>query len=90
VALAAVLAEWSSGRDYAARVANLTGSGNGPRLNGNTFLMANGPAATVFDDNATDELQGGTGLDLFFAHLGHRHPDDLLDLQSSEVVVDVE
>src|SRR5262249_46645463 len=39
-ALCAVLAEWTSGRDYQARVANLRGLGSGPRANGNFFLTA--------------------------------------------------
>ena len=39
-ALAAIMAEWTSGRDYATRVANLSGTGSGPRSNGNFFLIA--------------------------------------------------
>src|SRR5207244_10343257 len=44
LALAAVLAEWSSQREYATRIANLIGTGSGPsfanRLNSNYFLQA--------------------------------------------------
>jgi Ca2+-binding RTX toxin-like protein len=66
--LAAVLAEWTSGRDYATRVANLRGTGTGPRDNGATVLTAGGPAATVFDDAAADVLQGASGADWFYAN----------------------
>src|SRR5262249_45165041 len=48
-ALAAVMAEWTSARSYADRVANLSGTGSGPRNNDNVFLIASGPNATVFD-----------------------------------------
>jgi fibronectin-binding autotransporter adhesin len=34
-ALAAIMAEWTSGRDYATRIADLSGSGSGPSSNGN-------------------------------------------------------
>ena len=63
------MAEWTSGRDYATRVANLSGTGSGPRNNGDYFLMASGPDATVFDDGAIDVLNGGSGMDWFFANL---------------------
>ena len=43
-ALAAIMAEWTSARSYADRVANLSGTGSGPRDNGSVFLMASGPA----------------------------------------------
>ena len=69
VALAAIMAEWTSGRSYATRVANLSGTGSGPRANGNFFLKASGPDATVFDDNDIDVLIGGSGMDWFFADL---------------------
>ncbi len=74
-ALFAVLSEWASPRDYATRIANLSGTGTGPRLNGNVFLTADGPAATVLDDGAGDVLAGGPGLDWFFAHLGRKGKD---------------
>jgi hypothetical protein len=77
-ALAAVLAEWASARDYATRVANLSGTGTGPRLNGNTFLTADGAAATVFDDRDRDVLTGSPGADWFFASLGRGRGDDVL------------
>ncbi len=69
VALAAIMAEWTSGRSYDTRIANLSGSGSGPRANGNFFLKTSGPDATVFDDNDFDLLIGGLGMDWFFADL---------------------
>jgi len=65
-AIAAIMAEWNSSRDYNKRVANLSGNGTGPRLNGNTFLFASGSDATVFDDFAVDELKGGDDKDWLF------------------------
>ncbi len=67
-ALYAIMSEWTSGRTYAARVANLGGTGSGPRLNGNYFLQASGPAQTVFDDGDKDTLTGSAGKDWFFAN----------------------
>jgi Ca2+-binding RTX toxin-like protein len=89
-ALAAVLAEWNSGRDYATRVANLMGTGSGPRLNGNTFLVADGPTPTVIDDGAADVLTGSAGQDWFFAHLsGTGVKDKVTDLSAAEFVADL-
>ena len=68
-ALDAIMAEWTSARSYAHRVANLSGTGSGPRNNGNYFLIAGGPSATVFDNGAIDVLNGGSGMDWFFANL---------------------
>jgi RTX calcium-binding nonapeptide repeat (4 copies) len=67
-ALAAVLAEWTSARDYATRLANLRGEGTGARLNGDIVLTVDCPQATVFDDEDADRLTGSSGLDWFFAH----------------------
>mgnify|MGYP000901341363 CR=1 FL=1 len=52
--------EWLSGRTYAERVANISGTGIGPRNNGDFFLQ---PGATVLDDGAVDTLLGGSELD---------------------------
>jgi Ca2+-binding RTX toxin-like protein len=68
-ALCALMAEWTSGRSYADRVANLRGLGSGPRLNGNYFLTTTGPGATVPDDGAVDQLNGSAGTDWFFIGL---------------------
>ncbi len=61
-AMFAIQNEWLSGRDYATRVANLSGTGTGIRLNGFTFLT---PGLTVLDDGAADTLTGGTDMDWF-------------------------
>jgi Ca2+-binding RTX toxin-like protein len=70
-ALYAVMAEWTSARDYATRTANLSGTGTGSRLNGNYFLRVTDDVATttVFDDVSADVLTGGGGQDWFFANL---------------------
>jgi hypothetical protein len=59
-ALASVLSEWSSGRDYATRVQNILGVGTGTRSNGNNFLQ---PSITVAGDAAIDQLYGDTNGD---------------------------
>jgi Ca2+-binding RTX toxin-like protein len=62
-ALVAILAEWTSDRDYDTRVANLRdGSGSSERLNDDFFLQA---GTTVFDDDSEDVLTGSAGLDWF-------------------------
>jgi len=68
VALAAILAEWTSGRSYEDRVANLRGTGSGSRANGDYFLRASGPDATAYDDGDADVLQGASGTDSYFAN----------------------
>ncbi len=85
-ALAAVRAEWSSARDFATRVANLRGTGSGPRANGNVFLVASGPGVTVFDDGAVDVLTGSGGQDWFFANLVGGVLDQVNGLVGSELV----
>jgi Ca2+-binding RTX toxin-like protein len=57
-ALAAITAEWTSTRRFAARVANLSGTGPGPRRNGDVFLRK---GETVFDDGAWDSFLSGSG-----------------------------
>jgi ELWxxDGT repeat protein/autotransporter-associated beta strand protein len=88
-ALAAVMAEWTSSRNYATRVANLRGGGSGPRANGMFFLKAHGPGATAFDDGAVDRLTGSDGADWFFANLGH-NKDRITDLQAGEFADDLD
>ena len=66
VALQSVLAEWTSGRSFATRVANLRGTGSGTRLNGSTFL----DSTTVLNDNAVDQLFGSNGQDWFLGTVG--------------------
>jgi hypothetical protein len=86
VALGAVMAEWTSARDYATRVANLKGTGSGPRANGNNFLKASGPEVTVFDDGAVDVLTGSGGDDWYFANLVGGVLDQVKGLGGSEFV----
>lgn len=74
-----VLAEWTSGRDYAQRLANISGIGSGSRANGKAFLTT-GTDGTVRDDRDTDELVGGDDADWFFASAA----DVLVDRSLSE------
>jgi hypothetical protein len=60
-ALAAILAEWSSGADYATRIAHIIGTMPGG-LNGTNVLNS----TTVHDNGKADTLIGGTGMDWFF------------------------
>jgi Ca2+-binding RTX toxin-like protein len=84
--LTAIMAEWNSSRSYATRVANLTdGTGSSTRVNGDSFLRADGPDAIVFDDNAQDHLHGASGLDWFFASLEEDHIDE----KNNELVEDL-
>jgi len=89
-ALAAIMSEWTSARTYEARFANLRGDATHPqfvdRANGNTFLKADGPNATVFDDGAIDKLTGSSGRDWFFAG----DEDQIVDLKDDELADDVE
>ena len=87
--LGELLAEWSSSRGYETRIANLRGSGTGPRANGSTFLIARGGAATVFDDGIKDDLLGNGSRDWFFGHFDE--DDDLNEIKdkaSNEFVDD--
>jgi Ca2+-binding RTX toxin-like protein len=85
-AVAAVLAEWTSERPYADRVANLRGVGTGLRLNGDVFLSVD---ETVHDDGVQDLLVGGGERDWYFARLNNevgfdtiadRMPDEEIDI----------
>lgn len=72
MALCQMAAEWTSPRDVASRIANLRGDASNPafgqRANRDVFLRT---GSTVFDDNAADTMQGGAGLDAYFAFLGN-------------------
>jgi len=68
VALSGVQREWTSTRDAATRVANRQGTGSGLRLNGDSFLKASSPSATVLDDGAADRLKGVSAQDWFLAN----------------------
>ena len=73
--LNAIMAEWQSGRSFQSRVANLMG--NNPssptdfanRANGNVFLLADVPNATVFDDASKDTANGGLDNDWFLVNI---------------------
>jgi hypothetical protein len=86
VALDAIMAEWTSSRSYATRIADLSGASTGPRSNGNYFLIASGPKATVFGNNATDVVDGGSGSDWFFVDLAR---DILRGVRKGEIVEDL-
>ncbi|MBX7074158.1 MAG: PKD domain-containing protein [Pirellulales bacterium] len=60
--LEAVYSEWTSERDYATRIANLSGMGVGPRNNGDTFLT---PGVNLLHDSLIDSVAGGLDLDWF-------------------------
>jgi len=80
-ALAAVMAEWEAPKPLAVRLANLRGTGVGmnfaQRNNGNYFLKASGPGATVFDDATVDVFSDPAGSDWFFATLAGSKKDTL-------------
>ena len=58
-ALAAIMAEWTSPRDFATRQKNLQdGSGSPNRLNDSYFLLL---GSTAFDDGESDVVAGGAG-----------------------------
>jgi RTX calcium-binding nonapeptide repeat (4 copies)/PKD domain len=78
-ALAAIMAEWTSERSFADRLANLRGTGSGPRNNGDYFLKVSGQDVTVFDDAAVDVLNGASGTDWFFANLSGGVALDLIN-----------
>jgi fibronectin-binding autotransporter adhesin len=95
-ALCAILAEWTSGRSYAARVANLQSTGTGSdfanRKNANHLLHLTDQAATttVFDEDSEDRLTGDTGMDWFFANLfGSGVRDRIIDLSAVEFADDL-
>ena len=94
-ALSSVLAEWTSSRSYAIRVANILGTGSGTdftnRLNGNTFLRPTDDNATVYDDGAADVLTGSAGQDWFiFNASGSGVQDRATDLHIGEDFTDLD
>jgi ELWxxDGT repeat protein len=81
-ALAYLMAEWSSADSYAVRVNKLT---NGGGLNGPYALNS----TTVFDDNTTDALYGGSGQDWYFAHVKGKNTDKVYNRASGEVLTGI-
>jgi hypothetical protein len=61
-ALISMRAEWTSQRNYDARVMNLSGTGTGENLNGNYFLT---PGLTIQNDQSSDYIIGGSDRDMF-------------------------
>ena len=59
-ALLSVLSEWTSTRTVADKIANISGTGTGPRNNGNNFLEV---GVTVFDDSDADTLYSDSNGD---------------------------
>jgi len=79
------MAEWDrTDVSYATRVGQLNGSLSGG-LNGPYLLNA----TTVHDDNTTDLLYGGAGMDWFFAHLSGTKSDRVNGQTSGEVVTNI-
>ncbi len=58
-ALVSILLEWTSSRSRSARMANLLGTGSGPRLNGHFFLNSQ----SIVDDLAADRIEGSSSDD---------------------------
>lgn len=78
IALLALLAEWTSPRNYSARVNNLRGIGTGTRQNGSFFLNA----TTVIPDDDIDPLVGAAGTDWFVM----RQQDNATDKTTDESI----
>jgi hypothetical protein len=90
-----ILAEWSSGRSYANRVANIQGSNSNTsqfnaRLNGSVFLKVNAPGATVLDDGVRDNLTGGAGRDWFLFNNDSGIRDSVTDEAGNETGSDID
>lgn len=81
LSLLAIMSEWTSARPFDERVANINGTGVGPRNNGDTFLQV---GVTVFDEGALDTLSGGIDADWFFARTSI---DQILDQQALEDIL---
>jgi Ca2+-binding RTX toxin-like protein len=81
-ALAYIMAEWNSSDSYSTRVSKI---GKGGGLNGSYALSS----SKVADDNAVDVLNGGAGLDWFFANKKGRRADQVNGLNSGETVTSI-
>jgi uncharacterized delta-60 repeat protein len=71
VALAAIMAEWTSADSLATRIADLTDNTASPYftggLNAGYFLLDSGPNQTVYSDSSADTITAGSGPDWIFA-----------------------
>jgi hypothetical protein len=81
-ALAYLMAEWDSSDSYSTRVNKISKGGG---LNGAYVLNS----TTVFDDNTTDTLYGGSGLDWYFAHIKRKNLDQIIGQTSGEVITGI-
>jgi uncharacterized delta-60 repeat protein len=88
-ALNLIRAEWTSGRSFADRVANLSGTGTSG-VNAAAVLRTEGDAPTVFDDDAADRLTGGDGADWFVFHGTGVFADQVVDLSEFEGLFDLD
>ena len=94
VAIGSIMREWTSAGSYVARTAPYFGRSGG--LNDGFYLTAEGPTATVLDDNAKDMLTGSEGQDWFFANLFLDGGDDadrkdkITDLGRIEFALDLD
>ncbi|MFO0937120.1 MAG: PKD domain-containing protein [Gemmataceae bacterium] len=84
-ALGAILSEWTSAQRQSLRVANLRGTGSGPRANGSVFLVTSGPDATVSDDHDVDQINGASGQDWFLV-TGNGVQDRIRDRKKGDTV----
>jgi Ca2+-binding RTX toxin-like protein len=76
-----IQSEWISGRLPATKVANLSGTGEGPRNNGDVFLQG---GSTALDDGAVDTILGESDADWLLIDL----EEDLgLDIDPLEDIV---
>ena len=82
--LRSVMAEWTSGRNYKTRTANLRGSVGGGGANRSVRLVTAGPEPTILDDGAQDLLRGGPGQDWFFAELSGAAKNKILGHKAGE------
>lgn len=90
IALELIHREWTSVRTYESRVNNMR-TGLGDVLSGSgVMLKASGTSKTVFDDNAQDELKGGSGRDWYFADVGaDKRKRDKTNGQKGDEVIDL-
>jgi Ca2+-binding RTX toxin-like protein len=80
-ALAAIMFEWTSQRDYATRRSNIRdGSGSMDRVNSSFFLSE----STVHEDAAADRVSGSTEEDWFFGCSLGPKKDNLTDRLDDE------
>lgn len=88
-ALNLIRAEWTSGRSFADRVANLSGTGTSG-VNGPVVLRTVVADPTVFDDDAVDRLTGGDGTDWFVFHGTGAFADQVVDMSEFEGLFDLD